>query len=92
MVGAQVSVTPPVRGAAAGAAGGSAENLREGRGQPAVVSGVKVPAVAERPQGVRRPLVVPAAHLWSQQVIPDEVFIQLRILVFSVAPHVVIIR
>lgn len=96
MVGAQVPITPPVGGAAPGAAGGSAVNLREGRGQPAVVAGVKVPAVSERPPGVPvgagRPLVVPADDLWRQQVIPDEIFIQLRIFVFSVAAHLAVIR
>ncbi len=96
MVGAQVPITPPVRGATPGAAGGSALDQREGRGQPAVVSGVKVPAVAERPTGVPagagRLLDVPADSFWCQQVIPDEIFIQLHILVFSVAAHLVIIR
>lgn len=96
MVGAQVTITPPVRGAASGATGGSAVNQRERRGQPAVVAGVKVPAVAERPPvvpvGVGRPLAVPADDFWCQQVIPHEIFIQLRILVFSVAARLVIIR
>lgn len=86
MVGAQVPIAPPVRGATPGAAGGSAVDLREGRGQPAVVAGVKVLAVAERPPGV------PADSSRCQQVIPDEIFIQLHILVFSVAAHLVIIR
>ncbi len=96
MVRAQVPITPPVRGAASGAAGGSVVNLGEGRGQPAIIPGVKLPAVAVRtpavPVGAGRPQVVPADDLRCQQVIPDEIFIQLRIFVFSVAAHFVIIR
>lgn len=96
MVGAEVPITPPVRGAAPGPAGGSAVNLREGRGQPAVIAGVKVPAVAERPPVVPVtagcPLVVPADDVWHQQVIPDEILVQLRILVLSVAAHLAVIQ
>ena len=96
MVGAEVPITPPVRGATPGPPGGSAVNLREGRGQPAVIAGVKVPAVAERPSVVPvtagRPLAVPADDVWHQQVIPDEILVQLRILVLSVAAHLAVIR
>lgn len=95
MVGAQVPITPPVRGAAAGAAGGSVRNVREGRGQPAIVAGVEVPAVSEGPPavplGAVRPLVVPAADSRCQQVIPDEILIQLHILILPVAAHLAVI-
>lgn len=93
VVGAQVAITPPVRGAAPGAPGRSAVDVREGRGQPAVVAGVKVPAVTERPPGVPPvgPLVVPAAGLGCQQVIPDEILVELRVLVLSVAALLVVI-
>lgn len=97
VVGAQVPITPPVRGAASGAPGRSAVDVREGRGLPAVVAGVKVPAVTERPPGVPSvvppvgPLAVPAAGLGCQQVIPDEILVELRVLVLSVAALLVVI-
>lgn len=96
MVGAQISITPPVRGAAPGAARGSALNLRTGRRQSAVVAGVKVRAESERPPGVPvgagRPLVVRATDPWCQQVISDKIFIQLHVLIFSVASQLAVVR
>lgn len=97
MVGAEVSITPPVRGAAPGASGGFASsNLREGRGQSPVVPGVKVPAAEDRPPGVQmgamRPVALSADALWCQQVIPNKIIIQFNIFVFSVAVLFVIIR
>lgn len=91
VVGAQVAITPSVRGAAPGAAGRSVLDVREGRGQPAVVAGVKVPAVSDGPEVLlviaQRPVVVPAADFGRQQVIPDEILIQLGVVVFPVAAH-----
>lgn len=83
MVGAQVSVAPPVRGAVARAGPGG---LRQGRGQPAVVPGVKVPAVAERPEAV------PGHQLGRQQVIPDEIVVELRVVVVSVPSSGLVVR
>lgn len=95
MVGAQVSIAPPFGGAAPRTPRSSAVNLREGRGQPAVVAGVKVPAVPERPPGVPvgagRPLVVPDDGFGRQQVAPDKILVQLRVLVLSVAAGLTII-
>lgn len=92
MVGARVAITPPLRCAAPGAQGRSAPvNLREGRGQSSVVSGVEVPAVTERPPAEGgRPVRVPARGLRRQQVIPDEIVVQLRVLVVPVAVLVVL--
>lgn len=98
MVGAQVSVAPPLGGAAPGAPRSSALNLRQGRGQPAVVTGVQVPAVPERPSGVPvragPPLVVPGGGgdgFGRQQVVPDEVLVQLRVLVLPVAAGLAVV-
>ena len=93
MVGAEVSITPPVRGAASGAPGGSALNVREGRGHLALVAGVQVPAEAERPSVVPvGALAVLVTALRGQQVIPHEILIQLRVLVLLVAVLPVVSR
>lgn len=95
VVGAQVAVTPPVGGAAPGAAGRSVLDVPEGRGQSAVVARVKVPAVSDGPPvllvGALRPLVVPAADFGCQQVIPDEILIELGVVVFPVAAHLALV-
>lgn len=73
MVGAQVAITTSVWSAAPGPAGtGCPEGRRNaGRRQPPIITGVEVPAVAQRAQGVLvdvRPLAVSDGRFGGHQV------------------------